>query len=181
MDISTQEGQRLCLSTVSWHTCQDIHKSRHALRSAHSRNAHMNRVTLVTEVYSLQKKVQRRRRRGEEREVEGRKNYYHPLPSLLIKSITSNMFLMMVKAGGNWFIWRCFKVDFSQVERGSLKPCKGICVCEFAGWNVHVFRADLNVSTVKKNSTTAISLQMLPWPPQGLCVYLWVCLILQLT
>lgn len=61
----------------------------------------MNRVTLVTEVYSLQKKVQRRRRRGEEREVEGRKNYYHPLPSLLIKSITSNMFLMMVKAGGN--------------------------------------------------------------------------------
>lgn len=150
MDISTQEGQRLRLSTVGWYTCQDIHKSTHALRSAHSRNAHMNRVTLVTEVYSLQKKVQRRRRRGEEREVEGRKNYYHPLPSLLIKSITSNMFLMMVKAGGNWFIWRCFKVNFSQVERGSLKPRKGICVCEFAGWNVHVFRADLNVSTVKK-------------------------------
>lgn len=22
------------------------------------------------------------------------------------------MFLMMVKAGGNWFIWRCFKVNF---------------------------------------------------------------------
>lgn len=39
------------------------------------------------------------RRRREERGRE--ENYYQPLPSLLIKSITSNMFLMTVKAGGN--------------------------------------------------------------------------------
>lgn len=47
-------------------------------------------------------------------------------------------------------------MNFSQVERGSLKPCgcvrvymNSLCVC--VGWNVHVFRADLNVSTVKKS------------------------------
>uniref|UniRef100_A0A8C6L8N6 Uncharacterized protein n=1 Tax=Nothobranchius furzeri TaxID=105023 RepID=A0A8C6L8N6_NOTFU len=39
--------------------------------------------------------------KGEGRKVEVRKNYYHPVPSLLIKNITSNMFLMTGKAGGN--------------------------------------------------------------------------------
>lgn len=107
-----------------------ISKSKHAITSngwtrVCPYNTPVNRVTLVTQAYSLQKEMQRRRKGGEawKGKWKGGKNYYHPLPSLLIKIITSNMFLMTVKAGGNWFIWRCFKVNFSQVERGSLKWC----------------------------------------------------------
>ena len=148
---------------------------------------HMNWVTLVTLVYSLQKEVHWRRRRGEERKVEGRKNYYHPVPSPLIKSITSNMFLMMVKAGGNWFIWRCFKVNFSQVERGSLKPCVCVCVCvRVCMWDGMFMSLGLTLMLVrlkKAKRAAAISRQMLSWPPQVVCVcvYLLVCVILLLT
>lgn len=74
-----------------------VHKLKETRKSMYSRNMHW--VTLVTEVYSLQEEVLRG---GEtRRRVIGRKKYYHPLPCPLIKRITSNMFLMMVKAGGN--------------------------------------------------------------------------------
>lgn len=73
---------------------------------------------------------------------KGGRNYYHSLPSQLIKSITSNMFLMMVKAGGNWFIWRCFKVNFSQVQRRSLKLCPCVYVHMWTAVCVYVCRME---------------------------------------
>lgn len=59
----------------------------------------MNRVTLVTLVYSPQEEAQSRRRRtGVGSKVEGRINYDPPLLPPLIKNTTSNMFLMTLKA-----------------------------------------------------------------------------------
>lgn len=69
------------------------------MKEGHAR-AHMNPVTLVTQAHSRQKEVRREEGTGEEKGKGGR-NYYHSLPSQLIKSITSNMLLMMVKVGGN--------------------------------------------------------------------------------
>lgn len=69
------------------------------MKEEHAR-AHTNPVTLVTQAHGWQKEA-RKEGRTREGKWKGGRNYYHSLPSQLIKSITSNMFLMMVKAGGN--------------------------------------------------------------------------------
>lgn len=82
------------------HTCLDLQHV-HASRSAHLNNAPVNRVTLVTLVCSLQTEGQKEQE-GMGGQGSGREEkLIPPLPSELIKSITSNMFLMMYKAGGS--------------------------------------------------------------------------------
>lgn len=109
---------------------------------------------------------------------KGGRNYYHSLPSQLIKSITSNMFLMMVKAGGNWFIWRCFKVNFSQVQRGSLKLCP--CVCAYVNSCVCVCRMEfmslgLTLMFQHGKKVLPVSAAKRSHDHHGVCVPVWAC------